>query len=152
MRVTASAEYSDLEDALVRLLQDALADIDVIAYPESDTMPGVKQSGVLIVGDGGDTVDDPPGRFMGGGAFAQSGTYSFNLDLYVKNLRGPNGIRAIVQQIRNAVNGMSVASPPDPLSQTRFIYRGSRPVKQVEKSNIWNYQIDIDANYRIFIR
>ena len=150
MAVVATAEYFDLESALISILDRALEDIDVIAYPESDTFPGVKRSGLLIVGDAGDTLDDPAGRYTSA-TLAHSGVYNFNLDLYVKELRGPYGIRSVIRQIRDAVDGQRVASPAFPGFPTRFVYRGSRPVGKNEASKIWNYQITVDANYRVLM-
>lgn len=144
--VTATAEYSDIEAALITLLDEALTDVDVIAYPESDAFPGVKRTGLLIVGDAGDNLDDPPGRSMGH-TFAQSGSYGFTLDLYVKELRGPHGIREIIRQIRNAVSGQAIAG-----RGVTFAYRGARPVKKDDSSKVWNYEITVDANYKLFSR
>jgi hypothetical protein len=86
------------------------------------------------------------------GSLAQSGSYSFNLDLYVKELRGPHGIRAVIKKIRDAVSGVAAASPPSPLALTRFVYRGARPVAKSEAAKIWNYQVTVDANFRMLTR
>jgi len=147
--IAATAEYETLEARLIELLDEALEDIDVMAYPESDTLPHVKRSGMLIVGDAGDTVGDPIGRYLGGG-LPQAGTYSFSLDLYVKNLRGPHGVRSVIRQIRDAISGQRAAAPPSPLSMTRYVYRGARPVSKNEASKVWNYEITIDANYKLY--
>lgn len=146
MAVTATAEYSEVEAELIAVLDEALTDVDVIAYPESDTFPGVRRAGLLIVGDAGDNLDDPPGRFMSQ-SFAQSGAYSFNLDLYVKELRGPNGVREIIRKIRNAVSGKAIAN-----HRATIAYRGSRPVKKNDSSKVWNYEISVDVNYKLFTR
>ena len=148
MPPTATAEYQELEDVLVGWLDAALDDIDVIAYPESNTLPTVKQSGLLIVGDAGDSVGDPSGRYMGG-SLPTEGSYRFTLDLYVKNLRGPHGVCEVIRKIREATNGKQAAPSSSPLSLTRFVYRSSRPVAKSETSKVWNYQIELDANYKL---
>lgn len=146
---TPTAEYDELETILIALLDAAIENVEVVAYPQANDFPGVIQAGLLIVGDAGDSLNDPDGRFMGG-ALAQSGTYSFNLDLYVKELRGPHGIRAVIKKIRDAVSGVAAGVAPSPLSMSRFVYRGSRPVQRSDAAKVWNYQVTVDANYKLF--